>query len=202
MSTICVYASSSDAIAPVYFSAAETLGRLMGQRGHTLIYGGGGLGLMGAVARGIHATGGRAIGVIPEKLLPQGYDRVDEMIVTQTMRERKQVMEERADAFIVLPGGFGTLEEVLETLTLKQLGYHLKALTLLNTAGYFDPLLSAFEHIFETGFAMPLLRESYHVSARPEDALAYIEGYTPPVLPDKLQLLLEARQRQDGQSGA
>lgn len=198
--TICVYASSSDAIAPAYFAAAEQLGRLIGARGHSLIYGGGGIGLMGAVARGVHGAGGRVIGVIPEKLLPQGYDGVDEMIVTQTMRERKQMMEDRADAFVVLPGGFGTLEEMLEILTLKQLGYHLKAVTVLNTTGYFDPLLQAFEHMFSEGFAMDLLRQSYHVATDPEAIVTYIEGYEPPILPDKLALLIEARSNKDGQS--
>ena len=206
MATICVYASSSEAIAPPYFAAAQALGQLIGQRGHTLIYGGGALGLMGAVARSTHAGGGRVIGVIPEKLTPQGYNDADEMIVTQTMRERKQVMEDRADAFVVLPGGFGTLEEMLEILTLKQLGYHYKAVTVLNTEGYYDPLLAAFEHIFTEGFAMELLRQSYHIASRPEELLTYIESYQPPTLPDKLDLVLAAaqqaaaRRRQDGQA--
>jgi uncharacterized protein (TIGR00730 family) len=191
-STICVYASSSEAIAPAYFSAAEELGRLMACAGHTLIYGGGKIGLMGAVARGVHAERGRVIGVIPEKLLPQGYDGVDEMVITQTMRERKATMESRADSFVVLPGGFGTLEEVLEILTLKQLGYHNKAVTLLNTAGFFDPLLAAFEHIYAEQFASEALRASYHVSRDPADALAFIETYEPPVLPDKIRLMLES----------
>lgn len=198
--TICVYASSSDAIAPAYFAAAEQLGRLIGGRGHSLIYGGGGIGLMGAAARSVQEAGGRVIGVIPEKLLPQGFDGVDEMIVTQTMRERKQTMEDHADAFVVLPGGFGTLEEMLEILTLKQLGYHKKAVVVLNTAGYFDPLLQAFEHMFSEGFAMDQLRRSYLVTAEPEAVLAYVEGYEPHISPDKLTLLMKARQQQDGQS--
>ncbi|GAB4572847.1 MAG: hypothetical protein Kow0077_13470 [Anaerolineae bacterium] len=200
--TICVFASSSDAIAPIYFEAAEQLGRLMAERGHTLIYGGGGIGLMGAVARGMHAGGGRVIGVIPQKLIPQGYDGVDEMIVTETMRERKAIMEDRADAFVVLPGGFGTLEEVLEVLTLKQLGYHHKAITLLNTGGFWEPLLQTFEHLFRTHFADDGLRASYHVAATPEAALAYIAAYRPAELPDKLALLLQARQSKDGQDGS
>jgi uncharacterized protein (TIGR00730 family) len=182
---ICVYASSSDALDQQYYDAATRLGELIARSGHTLIYGGGKIGLMGAVARGVHAHGGHVIGVIPEKLLPQGYNGADEMIITKTMRERKATMEARSDAFVVLPGAFGTLEEVLEIITLKQLAYHDKPITLVNTAGYYDPLVQMFEHIYAEQFANPVYRVLYHVADRPSEALAYIEQYEPTTLPQK-----------------
>lgn len=182
---ICVFASSSDVLAPVYYAAAETLGREIGARGDTLIYGGGKIGLMGAVARGVHASGGRVVGVIPQKLLTQGYKSADEMVITETMRERKAIMAERADAFIALPGGFGTLEEVLEVMTLKQLGYHAKPVVLLNTASYFSPLITMFEHSYTEQFVNPLYRVLYHLTADIHDALDYLDTYRPPELPTK-----------------
>jgi len=183
--TICVYASSSEALAEAYFEAAGRLGRRIGERGYSLVYGGGRLGLMGAVARATQAGGGRVIGVIPEKLLPQGNTEVDEMIVTGNMRDRKAMMEARADAFIVLPGGFGTLEEALEILTLKQLGYHAKPVVLFNTAGFFAPLRDVFEHLYAEHFAHPAYRALYHLTADADEALDYIAAYRPPILPDK-----------------
>lgn len=183
--TICVYASSSDRLHEQYFTAAGDLGRQLAAAGHSLIYGGGKIGLMGAVARGVHAEGGQVISVIPEKLLPQGYDAADEIVVTQTMRERKAIMEERADAFVVLPGGLGTLEEMLEILTLKQLQYTAKPLVMVNTAGFFDPLITLFEHIYTEQFASPAFRVLYHLAADPTTALDYLAAYQPPELPVK-----------------
>lgn len=173
--TICVYCSSSDAVDALYFQAAHELGQAIGARGHTLIYGGGKIGLMGEVARAVQAAGGRVIGVIPEALMAQCYDLADEIITARDMRERKAIMEAKADAFIGLPGGFGTLEEVLEILTLKQLHYHEKAVVLVNVAGYYDRLLDMFEYLYAHQFAKPVYRSLYHVTASMEAVLNYIE---------------------------
>jgi len=119
---ICVYCASSDAVAPAYFRAAETLGQMIAQRGDTLVYGGAGIGLMGALARAVKAGGGHVIGVMPQVLAAESitFALLDELVITDNMRERKARMEALADAFLVLPGGFGTLEELAEILTLRQ----------------------------------------------------------------------------------
>ena len=183
--TICVYCSSSDAVAPVYFEAAHRLGQTLAEHGHTLIYGGGNRGLMGEVARAVHAGGSQVIGVIPEALMSQHYEQADETVVTSDMRERKAVMESRADAFIGLPGGFGTLEEVLEILTLKQLHYHNKAIVLANIEEYYTHLAEMFEHLYTHHFSKADYRASYYITPSIEEALTYIEAYVPPELPDK-----------------
>jgi uncharacterized protein (TIGR00730 family) len=187
MKNICVYASSSDAVAPVYMAAAERLGMLIAQRGATLIFGAGRVGLMGAAARGAQSAGGRIVGVIPEKLVHKdiAFVEADELVVTQTMRERKGIMETRADAFIALPGGIGTLEELLEVLVLKQLRYHTKPIVLINTQGFYHGLIELLERQITEQFARPTLRVLYHVAATPEDALDYLDSYTPPMTGDK-----------------
>lgn len=157
MKSICVYCSSSDHIDPLFRGPAKELGRLIGERGDQLIYGGGSVGLMGEVARAVHAAGGKVVGVIPESLTTAeiAYGQADELIVTQTMRERKQIMDERADAFVVLPGGFGTLEELAEILVLKILGYTDRPLIIVNPDGFYDPLVELFNHFVEHKFAQP-----------------------------------------------
>jgi uncharacterized protein (TIGR00730 family) len=178
---ICVYSSSSNAIAPVYFEAAEALGRLMARRGDTLVYGGGSIGLMGVMCRAVHEEGGHVIGVIPKRLRLKEvcYEESDELIVTETMRERKAVMEERSDAFIALPGGFGTLEEIVEILVLKQLGYHAKPVVFLNTNGFYDKLTAFFEHIIEGQFAKHHFRDLFVQVGDPDGALRYVDEYVP-----------------------
>jgi uncharacterized protein (TIGR00730 family) len=152
---VCVYCASSNQIAEDYIDAARALGVGMAQRGWSLVYGGGSVGLMGTLAETIHATGGNVIGIIPQALLDRevGYLAADELIVTTTLRERKQIMDDRADAFVILPGGFGTLEEMLEIITLKQLQYHTKPIIIVNIKGFFDSLLAQFKQIFVEGFA-------------------------------------------------
>ncbi len=177
MKTICVYCSSSGRIDTRYVEAAEALGRLLAARGYALVYGGGSVGLMGTVARAVHAGGGRVGGVIPEALKSKegiAYDAADELVVTETMAERKTEMYRRADAFVTLPGGFGTLEEFMEILTLRQLGYHRKPLVLVNTDGFYDTLLRFFGELHEGGFAHRARADLYHVAATPEDALDHI----------------------------
>ncbi len=177
---VTVYCASSNAIDARYREVAEETGRILAASGLTLVYGGGQVGLMGILARAVHESDGTVVGVIPEALKQRegiAYEVADELIITETMQERKRILFTRADAFIVLPGGFGTLEEFMEVLTLKQLGYHDKALALVNTDGYYDPLLTLFEHFFEQQFAHERYRSLYEVTSRPEEAVRYIERY-------------------------
>lgn len=180
--SLCVYSSSSDLVDPVFFTAAAALGEAIAGHGWTLVYGGTNVGLMGAVARAAHRCGGKVVGVIPQRIADAGiaYSDADELIVTREMRERKAMMETRSTAFVGLPGGFGTLEEIFEILTLKQLGYHAKAVAVLNVAGFYDPLVGLFEHIYQHRFAKPTYRELYHVAPDVPELFAYLEGYQPP----------------------
>lgn len=166
---ICVYCSSSDRIKRDYFPVAAEMGRLIGERGDTLIWGGGRVGLMGETARAVHASGGRVIGVIPQSLtsVEIAYQEADELIVTETMRERKHIMDERSDAFVILPGGFGTLEELAEILVLRILRYHDRPIVLLNTLGFYDKLLALFEHFVTEKFASQKHLDMIHVVATP-----------------------------------
>jgi len=175
---ICVYCSSS-AVDQIYRSAAREMGRLIAVRGHSLVYGGGNIGLMGELARAVTAAGGRVLGVIPRSMKEMGlaYEQVDELVVTETMAERKACMERNADAFVALPGGLGTLEELAQVITLKQLNYVSGAIVLLNVAGFWDHLLSHFERIYRRGFARPGCRYLYHVITTPREALDYVERY-------------------------
>lgn len=179
--TICVFSSSSNTIRKDYFEAADRLGREMARRGKTLIFGAGTTGLMGACARGVHSEGGKVIGVIPEALNEKGivYEECDELIVTPGLRERKGIMDRRADAFIALPGGFGTIEEIMEIITLKQLGYHNKPIVLLNVRGFYTPLLDMLTRVIEQNFAKPQCLELFAVTESPEEALDYIDRYEP-----------------------
>jgi uncharacterized protein (TIGR00730 family) len=185
--TICVYSSSSDAVSEHYFEAAEELGSLIGERRYTMIYGAGNIGLMGRLALAVHQHGGNVIGVIPEYLNNFGlaYEAADEIIVTTGMRERKAVMEQRADAFIALPGGFGTLEEMLEVLTLKQLQLHRKPIVFINTLNFYEKLFQQFEHLFRESFAKEDQRKLYAIAANAHEALTYIDTYQPPALQKK-----------------
>lgn len=178
MASICVYCSSSDAISERYPPAAADLGREIARRGHTLIYGGGAVGLMGILARAAHENGGTITGVIPSKLQDRegiAYE-ANELIVTETMRERKRLMYQQSDAFIVLPGGFGTLEEFMEVLTLKQLGYHDQPLVLLNVDGFFDTLLSFFGELRNERFARESILDLAHVVTSASEAVDCVEG--------------------------
>lgn len=176
---IGVYCASSNRVADIHIETAERLGELIAQRGDTLVYGGGQVGLMGVVARAVHEHEGTVIGAIPRALKDRegiAYDVADEMHVTETMQQRKAIIFTRADAFIVLAGGFGTLEELTEVLTLRQLGYHDKPVVILNTAGFYDKLIELFEHFFEEKTAHERYRSLYHVAASPEEALDHIDS--------------------------
>ena len=179
--TICVFCSSSEGIDPAFFAVAEDLGRAMTDGGHQLVYGGASVGLMGALARSVKRHGGRVVGVIPRSLQDRelAFTGADELIVTNDLRDRKGIMEERSDAFLTLPGGFGTLEETIEILTLRQLGLHRKPVVILNAGGFYDPLLHLFGHIERNGFAPLGGNGLYHVAATVDDALRHIEDSAP-----------------------
>lgn len=179
MKIVTVYCASSNSIDSKYMDVAGEAGRLLAERNLALLYGGGQVGLMGAIARAVHEHDGTVLGVIPEALRERegvAYDLADELIITKTMQERKAILFTRADAFMVLPGGFGTLEEFMEVLTLKQLGYHDKPIALVNIEGYYDPLIELFEHFFAARFAAERYRELYFTAATPGEALDFIRG--------------------------
>jgi uncharacterized protein (TIGR00730 family) len=152
--SLCVYCGSRHGARPAYADAARALGRALGERGGQLVYGGGNVGLMGVVADAALAAGGRVVGVIPESLMRRevGHGGLHEQHVVPDMHTRKRLMAERADAFVALPGGIGTLEELYEAWTWRQLGYHAKPLGLLNVAGYYDALLAFMRHTVGEGF--------------------------------------------------
>ncbi len=174
--SVCVFCASSDHVDGVYRETAKQLGAALAQRGITLVYGGGNNGLMGALSEEMYTRGGRLVGVIPKRLVDMGYafDRADEMIVTDGMRERKAVMEERADAFIGLPGGFGTLEELLEIVTLRQLEMLDKPIVFLDVNGFFRGLLEQFETAYRERFIDETCRELYFITESVDEAVAHI----------------------------
>lgn len=174
---ICLYGASSNAIAKSYINPTEELGAKIAERGHTLIYGGGAAGLMGAAARGVYSRGGKIIGIVPSFLNVDGilFDKCDEMIFTETMRERKQLMEERADAFIVTPGGVGTFDEFFEILTLKQLGRHSKPIAVFNINGYFDSLIEQLKNAVHKQFMSPESFELCMFTDNADKLINYIE---------------------------
>ena len=170
---VCLYGASSNQIDAEYIDATEQLGELLAKSGHGMVYGGGGAGLMGAAARGMTRGGGRVTGVVPTFLQVDGvlYEHCDEMVYTDTMRQRKQIMEERAQAFIVTPGGIGTYEEFFEIYTLKQLGRHNKPIVIYNINGYYDLLLQMLEHTVAEGFMREKSLQLYTVADTPEQVL-------------------------------
>ncbi len=185
---ICVFCSSSDAVGPEYFSAASSLGALIGSGGHTLVFGGGKVGMMGAVARSVHESGGRVIGIIPEFMHRKPgvtYEECDELVVTDDMRERKARMMETSEAFVALPGGFGTLEELSELITLLQFRLLTRPLALVNTLGFYDGLAGMFERFYREKFAKPENGAVFSLVDDPHAAMQYIRTFTPPKLVSK-----------------
>ena len=159
---VCVYCGSSPGFDPVYRRAATDLGGALARAGHSLVYGGGHVGLMGTIADAVLAAGGRVVGVIPEALVARelAHAGLTELVVTASMHERKAVMAERADAFVALPGGYGTFDELFETLTWLQLGLHLKPVILHDVDGFFDPLLALADRAVAAGFLQPAHRRA------------------------------------------
>ena len=191
MKHICVYGASSTSLHPKYYDFAYQVGAELAKAGAGMIFGGGDKGLMGAAARGVHDNGGYLTGVIPVRLHQPGvaYPHCDELIVTQTMHERKSVMEERGSGFIVLPGGNGTLEELLEAMTLKQLKYHDHPIVILNQDHFYEPLLEMFDRCVRRGFTHMVFANLYRLAYTPKEAvqLSLIEDVQE--LPDKVDLV-------------
>ncbi len=189
MKNICVFGASSSRIDQKYIDCAAELGRLLAENGFGLVFGGGRVGLMGAVAQSVHMNGGHITGVIPEKLNQPGiaYESCDELIVTATMHERKAAMERRSDGFVVLPGGYGTLEELLEVLTLIQLGYLSAPVVLLNLDGYYDALMEQLKVCVDARFTHPAYLGVFCSAATASEAVKKLLSYKPPDLPDKME---------------
>lgn len=174
---ITVYSASSGQVPDKYIRAAQELGEAIAQGGHTLLNGAGRTGLMGATTDACLAAGGRAVGIIPQFMIEQGWqhDGMTELVVTQTMHERKEQMASRADACIALPGGVGTMEELLEVITWKQLGLYLKPIILLNVDGYFDALLQQLESAVEERFMRPQHKDIWRVARDADEAIRLAE---------------------------
>jgi uncharacterized protein (TIGR00730 family) len=172
--SICVYCGSSVRAAPHYMNMAYDLGRMLGERGIQLVYGGGGIGLMGRAADGCLDAGGQVTGIIPRHLHDRelAHHSVQDLILVDTMHERKMLMASRSDGFIVLPGGFGTLDEMFEILTWRQLGLHAKPVVLIDHAGYWAPLKTLVEQIVRENFASPEQAAYLTIVDDPEAALA------------------------------
>jgi hypothetical protein len=171
--TVCVYCGSGPGTNPRFVDAAIALGKTFAENGVRLVYGGGSLGLMGALAKSTLEHGGSVTGIIPEFLTARenALSKVQEMIVTPDMHERKRLMFERSDAFVALPGGIGTLEELVEQLTWKQLGRHSKPVLLANIDGFWEPLLALLAHMRATQFIRPTLTVEILKAERVEDVL-------------------------------
>jgi uncharacterized protein (TIGR00730 family) len=180
MKRICVFCGSLSGAREVYAERARVLGRAMAERGIGLVYGGGGVGMMGAVADAVIEAKGEVIGVIPYALASKERARRDiDMRVVNTMHERKAMMAELSDAFIAMPGGFGTFEEVMETITWGQLGIHRKAVGLLNVAGYYDPLLAMIDRAIEEGFIAPSYRKLFVAASEVDELFDLMRKFQP-----------------------
>jgi len=178
---VTVFCGSSNVVADKYYAAADELGGKLARRRWRLVYGGGSVGLMGVLARAVLGGGGHVTGVIPKALLDLGVGErgVSELIVTDGLRDRKAIMDERGDAFVALPGGLGTLEEVLEVMTLKQLGYHVKPIAVLDLDGYFDPLWAQVQRGIDEGFVKPEYLDLWYPAPDVDALLRYLEAYVP-----------------------
>jgi len=173
---ICVFGAARDQIDPGFFTLGEAFGRAMAREGHALIFGGGAHGLMGAVARGCAALGGRIVSVVPWFFNDPGvlWEQNTELIRMDTLAERKSVMEERADAFVALPGGIGTFDEFFQVLTMRNLGLHRKPIALLDYDGYWQNTVELLEQSVERGFAAPALLGHFRRFTEPEACLAFL----------------------------
>ena len=174
--SITVFCSSSDKIAPVFLDAASDLGAAIARQNWRLVYGGNNLGSMASLANACRAAGGHVIGVTPQLLVDKGFadPHCTELIITPDMRTRKARMEDAGDAFIALPGGFGTLEELTEILVGRLLKYHAKPIVILNIDHFYDPLLRLFEIMIQDGFAKPKVRDLFHLAPSVADAVSYL----------------------------
>jgi len=180
---ICVYGAASSLIDENFIKVGEELGRKMVERGHSLVFGGGRSGMMGAPARGVYEEGGHILGIAPkffEENNPEvSFENCTEFIKTESMRDRKKLLDELSDAFIVTPGGIGTFDEFFEILTLKQLGRHNKAIVIFNIDGYYDNMLKMMEVSIEQKFITKDCVDLFKVTTTVEETLDYVESYDP-----------------------
>ncbi len=179
--TLCLFCGSSSRVDPIYKQAAERFGRMTAERGSTLVYGGGRVGLMGLAADAAIDAGGQVVGVIPNFLqeLEVGHSGLAELIVTDSMHARKQIMYDRADAFVVLPGGLGTLDEMVEVLTWTQLKLSAKPVILVDVAGYWEPFLKLVDHTVERGFARQENRDAIAVVREIDQIFEKVDAWRP-----------------------
>ncbi len=180
---VCVYGAASALIDEKYLNKGFELGKLLGERGHNLVYGAGSDGMMGAVARGFKAAGAHVHGVIPKFFEENGYEAIfydaDQLTYTETMAERKTIMEDECAAFIITPGGIGTYEEFFQVLTLKQLGRHQKAIALFNIDGYYNPIKTLLQNGMQNQFINDECEKLCVFLNTPEEVAEYIESYSP-----------------------
>ncbi len=183
--SVCVYCGSSSRVNRAYKDAAARLGTLLGEAGIELVYGGGRVGLMGILADSAMAAGGRVVGIIPGhlKALEVDHSGISELIVVESMHERKRLMVERADAFVVLPGGLGTLDEAFEVVTWKQLRLHDKPVVIADIEGYWAPLLDLLDHICAAGFVGGGAARLYAVAEDVDDIIGVLRSQPAPLLP-------------------
>ncbi|MGL6074406.1 MAG: TIGR00730 family Rossman fold protein [Fimbriiglobus sp.] len=181
MRNFAVFCGSRSGTNPIYTTAARELGQAIGERGGRLIYGGGRVGLMGVVAIAAQQAGAEVLGFIPEALSSSeiAYREATELVIVETMHERKALMANRAEAFIALPGGYGTCDELFEILTWAQIGYHAKPVALLNTHGFFDLMLQWLDHMQAEGFLRPMHREYLLVADRVDDLFHQLTTFIP-----------------------
>jgi len=177
---VTVYLSSSRDLAPAYVDAATALGTALARQGWALVYGGNSMGLMQTLAEAARAAGGRVVGITPRLFVEEDCadTLADELVVTDDMRARKRLLEERGDALVAMPGGLGTFEELFEVLVGRVLRYHDKPIVLLNVAGYYDPLIAMIEHGIEQRFIKPKAREAYFVADSVETAMTYLRDWS------------------------
>lgn len=178
---ICVYGAASSKIDEKYVNDVYNLAKYLGERGHSLVFGAGAQGLMGAAARGFKDAGAKVFGVIPKFFEENGFEGIfydaDELHFTETMAERKQMMEDECDAFVIVPGGIGTFEEFFQVLTLKQLGRHKKAIVVYNSFGYYDELERIMEETIKKGFVNEECRKIYKIVDTAKEVSDYLENY-------------------------
>ena len=179
--TLCIYCSSSNFLDEKFYTFAKEFGKAIGQNGYNMVYGGTTVGMMGVIANNAIETGAEVIGVIPERIASFGikHPSLAKVIVTKDMRERKATMEKYADAFVALPGGFGTFEEVFEILVAKQLGYHKKPVIFFNFDGYYDNMFKMFETVYQNHFAKEDIKNIYHVVSTIDEMYEYLNSYKP-----------------------
>jgi uncharacterized protein (TIGR00730 family) len=187
MKRLCVFCGSRTGSKSIYADAARELGRLLPLRGLGLVFGGGHVGLMGVLADAVLDAGGEVVGVIPQGLVDRelAHPRCTQLHITASMHERKALMADLSDAFVGLPGGYGTLDETFEMLTWAQLGLHAKPVGLLNTAGFFDGLLAFIDHTVAQGFIKPAHRSLLKSAATPPTLLDLLQNSGPPLLEEK-----------------